>query len=809
MQRHMTLTARFAAGLLLGAMLAAPATAQTVTAQADNRSGSILATNNVGRPVSLSYSITPGTMYSAVDFVHTVVDGGATASLNSASSWLNLGPGNSTTGFTAAGSLDVSLGAINGLSKAVDTIQVSLNVSGALPGQTVPFAFQGSLSSLFSNGSITLVGPGVNLAFSDTANWGQTVPFVNGTYTLTVSASSTLEGMGPDVGGLDYSVSLTRVPTIPANDECANATPISEGAIPVSNINATGITYPSFACTGDGYFTILNDVFFRYVANATGTATVSTCGGMTIDTVMAAFTGPCNAPTWVACNDDSCGLQSTLSFPTVCGETYTIVLGSYLDGPGDTGSGTMTLTQTGGCFDPADCTSAGLVQLGYQNVGNWWEGLGDVVLPASCGLGGDSTIHKGSFWSWTAPATGQVTISTCETAQSGDPVLDTRLAAFTGSCADPQWVACNDNACGVLSSLSFWANCGVTYTIVFGTADGTSGTQTLHIAQTGALCNDECFSASPVHLGANSVTIVGATGVTNVPAWCSGVPLPIFSDVFYQYVPTESGTVTVSTCGSVNFDSRLAAFTGPCEAPSWVACNDDGAGCHGGSSVMSFQAYAGVGYIIVLGNNGDPSQVGSGVMNISVVPLPGTCELAQPVHLGINEVSTIGLTGELVLPGQCDEGFGSVASKPAYFLYDATATGTATFSTCSYATFDTKLAVFSGSCGNLVLVGCNDDSPSCTSYRSELTVPIVCGERYVVVLGGYGGQSGNATLTIAESGSCVACPADLSGNGVVGPEDLATLLGQWGTSGSADFDGSGSVSSQDLAILLGAWGGCP
>lgn len=48
---------------------------------------------------------------------------------------------------------------------------------------------------------------------------------------------------------------------------------------------------------------------------------------------------------------------------------------------------------------------------------------------------------------------------------------------------------------------------------------------------------------------------------------------------------------------------------------------------------------------------------------------------------------------------------------------------------------------------------------------------------------------------------------DLTGDGLVNGADLATLLGQWGSAGSADFDGSGQVAGPDLATLLGAWTG--
>jgi hypothetical protein len=53
------------------------------------------------------------------------------------------------------------------------------------------------------------------------------------------------------------------------------------------------------------------------------------------------------------------------------------------------------------------------------------------------------------------------------------------------------------------------------------------------------------------------------------------------------------------------------------------------------------------------------------------------------------------------------------------------------------------------------------------------------------------------------------CPADLDGDGAVGPGDLATLLGAWGSAGtSADLDGDGAVGPGDLATLLGLWGNC-
>ena len=52
------------------------------------------------------------------------------------------------------------------------------------------------------------------------------------------------------------------------------------------------------------------------------------------------------------------------------------------------------------------------------------------------------------------------------------------------------------------------------------------------------------------------------------------------------------------------------------------------------------------------------------------------------------------------------------------------------------------------------------------------------------------------------------CPADLNGSGSVDGIDLATLLAQWGTNGSADLNGDGTVSGADLTFVLSAWGPC-
>ena len=80
--------------------------------------------------------------------------------------------------------------------------------------------------------------------------------------------------------------------------------------------------------------------------------------------------------------------------------------------------------------------------------------------------------------------------------------------------------------------------------------------------------------------------------------------------------------------------------------------------------------------------------------------------------------------------------------------------------------------------------------------------------------------AGNATIGLFKPGAAGAAnsidiatlvpsgpsnPADLNGDGTVNGADLAALLGNWGGTGSSDINGDGTTNAADLALLLSAW----
>jgi hypothetical protein len=146
--------------------------------------------------------------------------------------------------------------------------------------------------------------------------------------------------------------------TCPANHICGAAhansfldpTLVSDGAIP---FYTTGTTTDGPPACGN----IANDIWMLYIASADGTLTASTCGSAGFDTVLVAYVGntPPSPTTQLACNDDACGLQSTITIPVLSEATYLIRIGGF---NGATGTGLVNIAlaaaPTGRC-----CTTSG------------------------------------------------------------------------------------------------------------------------------------------------------------------------------------------------------------------------------------------------------------------------------------------------------------------------------------------------------------------------------------------------------------------------------------------------------------------
>ena len=136
----------------------------------------------------------------------------------------------------------------------------------------------------------------------------------------------------------------------PANDSCFAPEPIfGFGSIFFSTVDAETDGEPSPSCLFFGQEQVYRDIWFRWSPDESGLVRIGLCDS-DFDTKIAIYSGypkgGCPDPSAViACNDDSCGLRSVVTFFAEAGVVYAIRLGSYGTpaSGGSTGSGTMVI----------------------------------------------------------------------------------------------------------------------------------------------------------------------------------------------------------------------------------------------------------------------------------------------------------------------------------------------------------------------------------------------------------------------------------------------------------------------------------
>lgn len=129
------------------------------------------------------------------------------------------------------------------------------------------------------------------------------------------------------------------------------------------------------------------------------------------------------------------------------------------------------------------------------------------------------------------------------------------------------------------------------------------------------------------------------------------------------------------------------------------------------------------------------------------------CGTEGALALGDNAFDSSGATGiNLDLSGHCDPGeFGNdLLYNTIYFSFTPDVTTTYTFSTCNQASFDTRLAVLASLCDESSVLACLDDTDGCENYTTELSLDLVVGTVYRIVIGGYGvNHFGEGTLSVS------------------------------------------------------------
>jgi len=227
--------------------------------------------------------------------------------------------------------------------------------------------------------------------------------------------------------------------------------------------------------------------------------------------------------------------------------------------------------------------------------------------PWPCALGGSDL-----WYTYTPTFNADLTVDTCT-----NPTYDTALQVFSGTCGSLTSILCNDDFCGLQSSVNWLGTGGTTYYIRVGGFNSQSGVGEMTLTEIFVPdVNDECSGALPLALGPNAFSTLNA--MSSPEAWPCATG---GADLWYSYTAASTDLTFAETCGA-NYDSALQVFDGSnCALLTSLQCNDDACSLQ---SRVTWAATAGTTYLIRVG--GFASATGSGDLTVgTIAPPPPNC----------------------------------------------------------------------------------------------------------------------------------------------------------------------------------------
>ena len=595
--------------------------------------------------------------------------------------------------------------------------------------------------------------------------------------------------------------------TIPDNDSFATRTPLF-GSSPGTTARNTGATFEPGE--PDPSFQGEKSVWWTWTAPTNGSVTITTAGS-SFDTILTVFTGSALTNLVLVAFNDTETNTSIVNFNVSAGTAYQIAV----DGAnGDEGNISLQLSMGPTQTPPVNDNFINRVTISGTHLSNvTGSNVGATAEPGEP-FHADQIGQKSVWWTWTAPSSGGLTLTTQGSS------IDTLLAIYTGDpVSNLTFVAANDE--DPLSIYTSRIMCNVTagtiYQIAVDGFEGDAGDIRLRLD-----LNDP-FPVPANDNFANRITLTGSnisTNVTNVGAsYEPGEPIHLVTlggkSVWWQWTAPASGGVTLTASNNL-VDTLVCVYKGTSVSNlTFVAGNDeDFLTDVEGDSTAYFNVTAGTTYQIVV----DGVDGSSGIFRLSLVlgaadPVPANDNFANRILLsGSNVTTTNQNLGATLEPGEPLH-HGYYGGKSVWWRWTSPGTGFVTIDTIG-SLFDTILAVYTGSTlTNLVEVASDDESGG--NYTSLVTFPTASNVTYQIAVDGYDGDSYDLTLHIHFTAASYALGASAnppaSGTASISPlpdQNGKYIPGSVVTLTATPADGavftswSGSVTSTNNPLVL-------
>lgn len=498
------------------------------------------------------------------------------------------------------------------------------------------------------------------------------------------------------------------------NDDCTGAislsvgTDFTSGAITSTNIGATTDS-SSPSCDANA----MDNVWFKVVVPASGNLKIETkeaSGSLFDDPVLSVYSGACGALTEISCSDNFFSTV-TLTGQTP-GATLYVSVWKY-DSSVDNGEFRIS------AYDPIppandECSTAKPLTVGTDfnsgaiTISN--DGATTNGPTPSC----DPDAMDNLWFTAVVPQSGNLTIKLKEV--SGSSFYSPVVSVYSGTCNALNEITCNDY--GFSPTTLTGQTPGDTIYISVAKYDSYSNNGEFQIAAYDPIppANNECSGATSLTVGTNfnaGAIIASNEGATTDNALPSCTPDAI-DNVWFTAVVPQSGNLTIKmkdVAGSSFYDAAVSVYSGTCNSLTEIICNDDGFS----PTVLTGQTPGETLYISVWKYD---AYTYSGEFQISaydpVPPANDECSGATPLTVGTDFNSGAVISGN---DGATTNGSSPTCNSNAinnvWFTVTVPQSGNLKIETknVSGSEFnDSVIEVYSGTCGSLTEIACDEDS---------------------------------------------------------------------------------------------------
>jgi gliding motility-associated-like protein len=478
--------------------------------------------------------------------------------------------------------------------------------------------------------------------------------------------------------------------------------------------NAAATASPGVPAPGCSSY-LGGDVWFQVTVPAGGALIFDTQTGVVTDGGMAIYRGDCNNLVLISCDDDTSpnGLMPYLSASgLIPGELIWVRFWEY----GNNNNGTFGICVTTPPPPPANDECAASVPLtvnpnfacAITTAGTTVSAIPSTAPTPSCGATG---VNDDVWYKFVSTGTSHVVTLTGITGLT----TGMSMAAYSGVCGSLVQLQCATT--NTLTIIGLTA--GQTYYVRVWTTTATSGLSASFTICVGTPppppANDECVAAVGLTVNPNLACAVTTNGTT-ASATLSTATAPtcaatgVNDDVWYSFVATGPfHTVTLTNVTGTVTDMAMSLYSGSCGALAHIICSDPNTMTVNG--LTPGQTY----YVRVWTYTATIGSYANFTICVGTPPPPpANDEPCNAIQLTIAEngscnyqtYTNMSATGTTGAPAP---GCASYIGGDVWFKLTVPCSGSVILDTQTGVMTDGGMAIYSGTCGNLTLIQCDDD----------------------------------------------------------------------------------------------------